>query len=172
MRCRSMRAWAEWALTVAAGAAIALALFSRFWFFSCAWTSHQRTVLHHFSVGEGLVKIFEFRPQPPSIHDAGYEFRAGRLSGWYWGCSAQIPPQGPWRWSGGVLAYQDPVISAAGLSLVYPALVLSIPSALLWYIRVRQVDPSRCTRCGYDRRGLAADTKCPECGTPTAPAPK
>ena len=30
----------------------------------------------------------------------------------------------------------------------------------------------QCVRCAYDRCGLAPDAKCPECGTPTAPAPK
>jgi hypothetical protein len=29
-----------------------------------------------------------------------------------------------------------------------------------------------CAFCGYDRRGLAADVKCPECGTLPAPASK
>jgi rubrerythrin len=34
----------------------------------------------------------------------------------------------------------------------------------------RRMRRDLCPRCGYDRRGLAADAKCPECGS--VPSPK
>jgi hypothetical protein len=33
----------------------------------------------------------------------------------------------------------------------------------------RRTELGQCPECGYDRRGLAADAKCPECGTVPAP---
>jgi hypothetical protein len=53
------------------------------------------------------------------------------------------------------------ILSAAVL------VILGYPFALNWSdmkvtIRRRR---GRCTTCGYDRRGLAAGAKCPECGT-------
>ncbi len=40
-----------------------------------------------------------------------------------------------------------------------------------WRVHFRTVN-QLCTKCGYDRRGLAADAKCPECGTVPAPVVK
>lgn len=45
---------------------------------------------------------------------------------------------------------------------------LGIVTSLLWWARVRrslrQIGPELCLECGYSRRGLSDDTKCPECG--------
>lgn len=54
---------------------------------------------------------------------------------------------------------------AAGTSLLYPILLTSLPAVLLWYTDRRRPRPHACPKCSYDRRGLAPDTKCPECGT-------
>lgn len=48
-----------------------------------------------------------------------------------------------------------------------------VPAARAWRAdaRTRRAQsPSSCGTCGYDRRGLAADGKCPECGTVPTPA--
>jgi hypothetical protein len=50
-------------------------------------------------------------------------------------------------------------------SLFYAAVLATLfvgPGLVRWRWRHRI---GRCTRCGYDRRGLATDGKCPECGT-------
>lgn len=59
--------------------------------------------------------------------------------------------------------------------VMYPYTVL-VP-AVAWYIALlpRAPDPSRCSRCRYDLRGLRDSARvCPECGTglPTAAAPR
>jgi hypothetical protein len=54
------------------------------------------------------------------------------------------------------------------LPLWIPFLLFAVPTALLWrrdHIATKRARIGRCPLCGYDRRGLAADAKCPECGT-------
>jgi predicted Zn-ribbon and HTH transcriptional regulator len=42
---------------------------------------------------------------------------------------------------------------------------LPLAGFTVWRSRADRVpDPQACTKCGYDRRSLAADAKCPECG--------
>ena len=43
---------------------------------------------------------------------------------------------------------------------------LAIAGLTIWRWRAdRLIVPHACSKCGYDRRGLAMDAKCPECGT-------
>jgi hypothetical protein len=51
-------------------------------------------------------------------------------------------------------------------------LVATLAAGWTWTRHFRRGDPGKCTRCGYDRHGLAADAPCPECGTVPAPAAK
>lgn len=56
------------------------------------------------------------------------------------------------------------------VSLWFLSLLLAVPAALLWLIRLRHYPSGRCPTCQYDLTGLAADVPCPECGyTPNAP---
>jgi len=53
-----------------------------------------------------------------------------------------------------------------------PLLVAAITASVLWpmdHRADRRGRVGRCPKCGYDRRGLAADAKCPECGTVPTP---
>jgi hypothetical protein len=49
-------------------------------------------------------------------------------------------------------------------------IVTALPAALLWLQEIpaarrrARLRAGQCATCGYDRRGLAADAKCPECG--------
>jgi hypothetical protein len=51
---------------------------------------------------------------------------------------------------------------------------LAVAGFTVWRRRAdRLIVPQACNTCGYDRRGLAADAKCPECGTtPAAGSPR
>ena len=44
-------------------------------------------------------------------------------------------------------------------------LLTSLVLALISRRRKRRAERGECPGCGYDRRGLAVDAKCPECGT-------
>lgn len=45
------------------------------------------------------------------------------------------------------------------------AFLLAIPGAMLWHIHLRKYPSSSvCSKCHYDRTGLAAGAACPECG--------
>lgn len=50
------------------------------------------------------------------------------------------------------------------VSLWFLTLLLAVPAALLWLIRLRRYPVGCCPNCLYDLTGLAAGTPCPECG--------
>jgi hypothetical protein len=49
-------------------------------------------------------------------------------------------------------------------SLFYSVVLFSLLAVPRVVRRYRRAWTGRCVRCGYDRSGLAADAKCPECG--------
>jgi hypothetical protein len=54
------------------------------------------------------------------------------------------------------------------LPLWIPLLLCGVPAGCSWrrvILKRRWQRAGLCPECGYDRRGLAADAKCPECGT-------
>lgn len=62
-------------------------------------------------------------------------------------------------------------VTVAPLVLVVLPLVLVVagpPAILEWIANVRRTRRTRrgqCVSCGYERRGLAEEAPCPECGT-------
>jgi len=74
-------------------------------------------------------------------------------------------PTMPIHWS--VLRASNPVGSIVFVPLWIPILILAAPVVLLWRADRRAALRRRaghCRSCGYSRRGLAPDAKCPECG--------
>jgi hypothetical protein len=64
---------------------------------------------------------------------------------------------------------------AVSIPLWMPCCAVGLPTALCWWRSRRTARLTRngcCLKCSYDRGGLAADAKCPECGTVPAPATK
>jgi hypothetical protein len=57
-----------------------------------------------------------------------------------------------------------------------PTLMVGVPAAALWLLEafaldgaeIRRRKRGRCPKCGYDRRGIAAEARCPECGAAAA----
>jgi hypothetical protein len=173
MKRPRLRKWAKWTCTLAAGAAVALAVFSRFYGWGYATTSNSGDTLRSSGVYSGQMLAqrwdgFRNARVPPPL---GWNMR--RTHNWYWGYSGEDSPYGSiWTWHAGVLYAPDASGWVAGASVLYPVALTLIPAALLWYADRRRSGPHACKKCGYDRRGLAADTKCPECGTVPAPASK
>ena len=63
---------------------------------------------------------------------------------------------------------EKPRFSQAMLPLWVPLIVVAVPTGLVWRADRRAARRERkgeCLTCGYDRRGLAPDAGCPECGT-------
>jgi hypothetical protein len=70
-----------------------------------------------------------------------------------------------WRWG---YAGSDPSCARYQQIPIWPGVVaFAAPACILW-LTDRRSNWFRlagaCPKCGYDRRGLAADAKCPECG--------
>jgi hypothetical protein len=90
------------------------------------------------------------------------EWTMGREHAWTW----EIPSRDFWNgapWHAGLICHRDHNGWIAGLSLLYPCVLTAVSAALLWYAD-RRFRGCHCSNCGYDRRGLGADAKCPECG--------
>jgi hypothetical protein len=141
--------------------------------------------------GWGVAVVREFKCSGPGLQASGADFSVGLVSG-----SGELgydkdpvsrtlpfsaPPPGPlttereWRWRCWTSSFRAtpllPSVSRAnGLSVVVPlwipAILLGAWAGLLWRAHLSSGDRWRCAWCGYDRRGLAADAACPECGTP------
>jgi hypothetical protein len=86
---------------------------------------------------------------------------------WEWHRGPRIPPM---EWFGPMYGSTPSGRTYIWIPLWTPWLLAAAGSALLWF-RDRPPQPlDKCPRCRYDRRGLPADSPCPECGT-AAPAP-
>jgi hypothetical protein len=156
MKRPRLRKWAKWACTLVSVALTGVAVASGF--YSCSWIG-LGAAYRSAGIRTGTVFYHEFHVMGgapvPGWH-------IDRDLGWTLGLSGTDVRSCPgirWAW--------EASWKAIHVSAVYPALLASLPAALLWYVDRRRFGPGRCTKCGYDRRGLVggADAKCPECGT-------
>lgn len=85
------------------------------------------------------------------------------------------PPDRPalrWnRFDGELFTWPSVVRPTGGLSVTVPLwmpfVLLAVLTSVLWYVdrtTARRRRAGQCLKCGYDRAGLAAGARCPECG--------
>src|SRR5436190_638693 len=166
MKRPRLKKWAKWTCTLAAGAAVALAVVSRFdcWVFSVKSNSGRKS----WSLGILSGRAWLARVDNVSTDDqeAKWGWRAWRYDDWCWGYAGEDNPHvGFGKWHAGVLYAPGEWGFVAGASMLYPVALTLIPAALLWYADRRRARPGLCGGCGYDRAGLLVEVKCPECGT-------
>jgi len=81
-------------------------------------------------------------------------------------CQKALPRSGTWwpvqaSWARGQ-------VQGFVFPLWLPLTACSLPAAGFWWPEVRrrlQAKAGHCGKCGYDRRGIAAEIVCPECGS-------
>jgi hypothetical protein len=166
MRRRRFRTWAKWACTLAAVVAVGVAAVSVFYSGELfwAWPGGHRVVGLWFD--RGLLCAIDNRDLGAADVASSWESTPHVHAGWCWGWSAEMRMDtGEPGWRAGVMYEAGPLFRKAGTSLLYPVLLTTIPAAFLWYKDRRPRGPHACKGCGYDRSGLPAEAKCPECGT-------
>ena len=115
------------------------------------------------TIRAGTVDVYRTRPDDVDDQRRALEepdVRHGP-AGWYVGRTDDVSHvAGATRW-----------VAAAPAWAVGPPLALwPARWAVRWTRERRRRRRRRCVRCGYDRRGLSAGGRCPECGTATARA--
>lgn len=154
---RRFRKWAKWACSLAAGVALSTLVATRWR--AIGWVSPSRT----WALGADNEAITAQWKDGP--------FQGERSPSGFYAARSHFEGHGLFWWPA--------LRSARGLVIVFvpywiPLLPVA-PALFLWhaeYLALRRARPPRCRKCGYARAGLAADTKCPECGAvPAVPAP-
>lgn len=150
MRWRRFRTWAKWTCT---GAAILLGIV---WLASpwlhVGWARRDWTA----DIGAGTLDLCSCRTPVP----------AGFQGLWF---LRQEPTAMRWKYESFDFgnAAQGILGHCYAIPLWPPLLFAIIATTVLWWPVLRGWRRERagcCARCGYERRGLAPDAKCPECG--------
>ncbi len=158
MRRSRLRSWAKWGCTVAAALMVGLAGFNLFR--SVIYCSRNGITgwLLFIEGGRIQVAVFDDAKAEKSV-PKGWSIEGS--PSWSWGMNDQIDGI---KWRGGFAwtTSASPIrFSVAGVTILYPFLLTALPAGLLWYTDRRRFAAHACQKCGYDRRGLAADAKCP-----------
>jgi len=168
MKRQRLRKWAKWTCTVACCCVVALLIGNR----RSSW--HGRSGPVYVLFFGGALRLEYFKPEGSPFFDRWELERltvsANERLDWYW-----------WfAWEAGGRQYTVSVLKdgkfkplvlttrpMVRIPMWLPALLFAVPAGLLWRTDIRAARRSRsgsCPDCGYDRRGLATDAKCPECG--------
>jgi hypothetical protein len=164
MKRPPLKKCAKWACTLAAGAAVALAVFSAFYEGGLYWTPKQGPRIFGLWFDRGLLRALD--NSRPGIRPTKHRWcRPQDYARWYWGWSEEMKrtDTAETEWHAGVMFETAPLFWKAGISLVYVVVLFGAPAAALWYAD-RRPRPGTCAECGYYRSGFTADAKCPECG--------
>jgi hypothetical protein len=165
MKRARLRRWSKWACTLAAGVAAGLAVFSAFWGIGYVSVSGDGDVYWCTSVEAGLITCYRQSDFAELGYPGGSRFWFSRTGAWHWRAYyGMFGVYNPDTWHAGVSFVWNSEQRFLGSSLAYPVVLFTIPAALLWYVDRRRFGPGQCKKCGYDRRGLAEGSKCPECG--------
>jgi hypothetical protein len=166
---RRLRSIGKWVSTVLAIGLLALMVVGKWWNVIGVYTLASGGIAHIIA-GSGIVLV-GCRTENPGMpegwsSDKSYEWT------WAWG---DPPPGGMHMLCGFFYIYRPGKSAVAGMTMLYPVLAATAGAALLWRADIKARRRERamanaCASCGYDRRGLAGDVKCPECSTvPTPP---
>jgi len=162
------QAWLRWGFTTLAMAVGGVTLASRYYQFKLWRVSTFQPsggitavgITDHWDLSRGNIAITTLRYAGESVATSKVHILVNRLD----------EPSIDWQlhgdWNGRAGCYQIP--------LWMPFAFTGGVAVAMWRIARSSADLSawRCGVCGYDRSGLAADAKCPECGTVPAPASK
>jgi hypothetical protein len=170
VRRRRLTPLAKWGCTLAAIASAAAAVSSTRR--HCCLTFATSDAMYSADLGEGLLSFVTIdRPTPPARQ--GWSWYALPATPWRWGTSQETGVTGgDTGWRAGLWCVHSSAGRAIGASTLYPIALTSIPAAFLWYKDRRPRAPHACKKCSYDRRGLPNTAPCPECGSPSTPAPQ
>jgi hypothetical protein len=153
----------RWACTLLAAALVVMLVGSRWWAVRFTWYNRSG-VARDARVAAGTAVVGVWLPNVSPKGGLVLEPCTYWHTGWGF-------PKFSWAmapWTCGFLSYFRPTTGTFyGVTLLYPVLLTGVPAAALWRRDIRERRRARagsCLACGYDRRGLAADAKCPECG--------
>jgi hypothetical protein len=166
MRRGRFGTWAKWACTLAAVVAVGVAVASgvrscgvHFGSMSGRWGCSVQAE-------RGTLVLLIMGDQAPVGRQRRLYLDCETAKEWRWGTEEDMRFLG---WVGGVWARhaESPPLSVwyLGTTVLYPVLLTTIPAAFLWYKDRPPRGPHACKGCGYDRRGIAAEGPCPECGS-------
>jgi hypothetical protein len=144
--------------TLHASTVVALALFvASGWY----WASYTKVGTYRgvrctntFVMTEGRFEVWH---TTPPLEPEGFQGRK----------SVKAPQ---WKWADRAYGVSDLGVTTSMHAVpLWPAVAILLGAAAASWIpaarRMIRRRAGRCAECGYDRRGLADDSKCPECGT-------
>src|SRR5262249_38071766 len=107
MRPRRIITWAKWTFAVAAVLAVALAVFSKFWWCTVFAASADRSVAWSAEVGNGLLRAEGIKTSYGSAPTTKVRTAMGRCGCWYWGVRGEFADFHS-QWHAGVHYWRDP----------------------------------------------------------------
>lgn len=151
---RGVRAWAKGAWLMTAVAIVAVGVWASSFWFHAAWIYPNGTLVG-FARGQIHEASFPATSTVVTVPPAGRSFIGRNGTPMWWSPYFASPPL-------------KMTISAMPLHWWAAAAAAGWWGLIWWRLRVLR-EPHECWQCTYDRRGIAAQAACPECGAPAKP---